>query len=149
MNCVSTFATNPPNRSIPLQVDDKDPSVLSIAKKDFTLIAPGTYRVHLISNETGFDNKYTAQNTKSPSILTKCLGQINLLAIYLYQLMNSSASLVRQMTTSHSSVELNLRINNGRWQRDILYPVNEEDPLEEQAITIRHNLDLLKYTFSR
>ena len=53
------LATNPPNRSIPLQVDDKDPSVLSIAKKDFTLIAPGTYRVHLISNETGFDNKYS------------------------------------------------------------------------------------------
>ena len=144
------LATNPPNRSIPLQVDDKDPSVLSIAKKDFTLIAPGTYRVHLISNETGFDNKYSpkyeiAVNPDQVPRVQLTQPARNLLVPadeFIGILGEADDDLPLQR------VELNLRINNGRWQRDILYPVNEEDPLEQQAITIRHNLDLLKYTLS-
>ena len=106
--------------------------------------------MHLISNETGFDNKYSpkyeiAVNPDQAPRVKLTQPARNLLVPadeFIGILGEADDDLPLQR------VELNLRINNGRWQRDILYPVNEEDPLEQQAITIRHNLDLLKYTLS-
>ncbi|MBT3470577.1 MAG: hypothetical protein HN467_14765 [Opitutae bacterium] len=144
------LATKQANHTIPLQPAGKDRTILSVPDNAFRLIAPGTYRVHLVSEETGFINKYSPKYEISvnpdqvPRI--QIIQPSRNLLLPADEILGISGECDDDLPLQR--VELQVRVNNGRWEREVLYPPNKGEKLGKKFINISHNLDLLKHTLS-